>query len=202
MPNNKQPNPRIMRKKFWIWAGVLLSLSAWMFLLGVLVGRGTAPLKFNINKLEHRLLAKRRAADQKEKEMVSGNIQSGPDKTKLDFYETLKKNQTEEKLPPSKTKVQRKQPPGSVSVGSTSTSSIPGLYTVQIASLRSKDSAQSIATNLIKKGFDAFIATSTSRRSGTWHRVRIGNFKKKSDAEKMAKKMKSKSYKPIVVRQE
>ena len=178
-----------------------MSLSAWMFLLGVLVGRGTAPIKFDIDKLEQMLLSKRQAADKKEMEMVSGNIQSGPDKTKLDFYETLKKNQTEEKLPPSKTKVDTKQPSGSTPVVSTHSSSVPGFYTVQVASLRSKDSAQSIAANLIKKGFGAFIATSSSYRSGTWHRVRVGNFKKKSDAEKMAKKMRSESYKPIVVQQ-
>jgi cell division protein FtsN len=201
MSNDKQPNPRMTRKKLWIWTGVLLSLSVWMFLLGVLVGRGTAPIKFDIDKLEKTLLSKRRAADQKEMEMVSGNIQSGPDKTKLDFYETLKKNQTEEKLPPPKTNVDTKQASGSSPVVPIHSSSIPGLYTVQIASLRSKDSAQSIAANLMKKGFDAFIATSSSYGSGTWYRVRVGNYKKKSDAGKMAKKMRSESYKPIVVQQ-
>ena len=85
MPNDKRSNISLKRKRSWVWAGVLLSLSTWMFFLGVLVGRGTAPIKFDIDKLEQTLLMKRKAADQKEMETISGNLDSGPDKTKLDF---------------------------------------------------------------------------------------------------------------------
>ena len=202
MQNDKRPNSLLRRKRSWVWAGGLLSLSAWMFFLGVLVGRGTAPIKFDIDKLEQTLLMKRTAADQKEMETISGNLDSGPDKTKLDFYEDLKKNQPEERLPekPSEKKAGKSPKPAPVKTKKTTSGSVSGLYTVQVASLRSKDSAHRIANSLIKKGYDAFIATS-SYGAGTWYRVRVGNFKQKSDADKIARKVRNEAYKPIVVRQ-
>jgi cell division protein FtsN len=202
MPNDKRSNISLKRKRSWVWAGVLLSLSTWMFFLGVLVGRGTAPIKFDIDKLEQTLLMKRKAADQKEMETISGNLDSGPDKTKLDFYEDLKKNQPEESVPekPSEKETRKSPDPTPVKTKKAKSKSVSGLYTVQVASLRSKDSANRIANGLIKKGYDAFIATS-SYGSGTWYRVRVGNFKQKSDAAKIARKVRNESYKPIVVRQ-
>jgi hypothetical protein len=202
MPNDKRPNSSLMRKRSWVWAGVLLSLSTWMFFLGVLVGRGTAPIKFDIDKLEQTLLMKRKAADQKEMETISGNLDSGPDKTKLDFYEDLKKNQPEESVPekPSEKETKKSPDPAPVKTQKTKSTSVAGLYTVQVASLRSEASAHRIANRLIKKGYDAFIATS-AYGSGTWYRVRVGNFKQKSDANKIAQKMRNESFKPIVVQQ-
>lgn len=71
----------------------IVALSAWMFILGILVGRGTAPVKFDIKRLSEEL-AELRAADLK-KLMAPVELEADEEKTKttLGFYEELKKNE-------------------------------------------------------------------------------------------------------------
>ena len=68
-------------------------ISAWMFVLGVLVGRGTSPVKFDIQKLS-REIKELRAADMKKRvapvEAVTNEEKA---KTTLGFYEELKKSE-------------------------------------------------------------------------------------------------------------
>ncbi len=203
MPNEKYSNSSLTPKKFWARAGILLAVSVWMFTLGILVGRGTAPVKFDIHNLEQTLLDKRQAEAEKEVAATSKDIQSGPRKTELGFYKALKSAKTDDQLSgissKPKTEMTPRQRPEN-NGASPQTRSTAGLYTVQVASLRSKDSAQRIANELIKKGYDAFFASSSSSGAGTWYRVRIGNYKNKSDANNMARLMKKESFQPIVVR--
>ncbi|MDP7077160.1 MAG: hypothetical protein QGI64_02665, partial [Desulfobacterales bacterium] len=66
---------------------MIFFVAAWMFFLGILVGRGTAPVKFNIEKLQKKLAALK-AEDINEK-LTRFTIGSDFDKHKadLDFYE-------------------------------------------------------------------------------------------------------------------
>lgn len=203
MPNEKYPKSRLTNRGFWIKAGVYLAVSAWMFMLGILVGRGTAPVQFDIHRLEQMLLSKRQAADQKEMEALSNDIQSGPKNTELGFYEALKSAKTDDQLSdlPTKSDLKAKtRPKSEKDKVSAEAKSAVGLYTVQVASLRSKESSQRIADELKKKGYNAFVAASSSSGAGPWYRVRIGNYKRKSDAVNMAERMKNESFQPIVVR--
>lgn len=74
------------------WGRYLLVffVAAWMFILGVLVGRGTAPVNFDTQALQKELADLRSAMLQKEREAVEKAIR-GEDKQKnLQFYKALK----------------------------------------------------------------------------------------------------------------
>ncbi|MBC2709859.1 MAG: SPOR domain-containing protein [Desulfosarcina sp.] len=77
------------------WGRYLLIffVAAWMFVLGVLVGRGTAPVHFDIQALQKELAALRDAMMQKEREAVEKAIRGEDGKAPLAFYEALKKDE-------------------------------------------------------------------------------------------------------------
>jgi DedD protein len=69
-------------------------ICGWMFFIGVLVGRGTAPLKFDIPQIKEKLKS---SLDRLEKDGATSASKEGSvvkDSTELDFYEDLKKNKT------------------------------------------------------------------------------------------------------------
>ncbi|MFO7495000.1 MAG: SPOR domain-containing protein [Desulfobacterales bacterium] len=69
----------------------LFVLSAWMFGLGVWVGRGTAPLRFDIAKLETELAELKSRLLQEEQQHTAIAQEAASDWSNLDFYEALKK---------------------------------------------------------------------------------------------------------------
>lgn len=69
---------------------LLFFVAAWMFILGVLVGRGTAPVHFDTQALQKELADLRDAMMQKERESVEKAIRGETEKAPLEFYEALK----------------------------------------------------------------------------------------------------------------
>ena len=65
-------------------------VAAWMFVLGVLVGRGTAPVHFDTQALQEELAALRDAMMKKERETVEKAVRGEDEKAPLEFYESLK----------------------------------------------------------------------------------------------------------------
>jgi cell division septation protein DedD len=63
-----------------------------MFIIGVLVGRDTAPVKFDIAGIQKKLEATREELKKKEQLRIQGKSGVIKDKTKLDFYEALRDN--------------------------------------------------------------------------------------------------------------
>jgi cell division septation protein DedD len=70
----------------------LFVLSAWMFGLGVWVGGGTAPLRFDITKLETELAEMTARLLQEEQQRTTIAQEAAGDWANLDFYEALKKS--------------------------------------------------------------------------------------------------------------
>ncbi len=58
-----------------------------------------------------------------------------------------------------------------------------GNYIVQISSWKSRSIAESEALKYSKKGYNSFVETAEVPGRGTWYRVKVGDFKKLSDAE-------------------
>ena len=52
---NKKYRLQLTRKGVWFWIVSIFFISAWMFALGILVGRGTAPVRFDIHQLQKEL---------------------------------------------------------------------------------------------------------------------------------------------------
>lgn len=81
-------------KRRMAWGQYLLVffVAAWMFVLGVLVGRGTAPVHFDTRALQNELAALRDAMMKKDREALEKAIRGEDDKAPLEFYEALKKD--------------------------------------------------------------------------------------------------------------
>jgi DedD protein len=82
---------QISRKGMIIWIGLIIFISFWMFVLGVLVGRGTAPVNLEAGKLEKELAElKARMFTQEQEKMEARQSGKQGDKPELEFYEALK----------------------------------------------------------------------------------------------------------------
>jgi len=104
-PEFKKPFYVLSRKKIAGWFLVILFLCAWMFILGILVGRGTAPVKFDIAALEKKLeAAKGGDGSDQEKAPATQKPVIVEDKTKFEFYEALKDSKVDTNIPALKTK--------------------------------------------------------------------------------------------------
>jgi cell division septation protein DedD len=92
-PEFKKPFIVLTRRKIAGWFFIIFFLCAWMFILGVLVGRGTAPVKFDIAAIEDKLAGSKETDSAGQPEMPAQmDDLTVKDKTKLDFYEALKEN--------------------------------------------------------------------------------------------------------------
>lgn len=122
----KPPPQRKIRRIAWGRYAAIVLIAAWMFGLGVLVGRGTAPVKFDIQKLTRELEHLIAVDVKKLLEPVEVETGDAKTKTELEFYEELKKSgpiapdppprnasrQPEEKAPP--VDISRNEAPPSV----------------------------------------------------------------------------------------
>jgi cell division septation protein DedD len=105
---SKKPFLVLSRRAIAGWLGVIFILCAWMFVIGVLVGRGTAPVEFDIDGLHSKLEKSRQDLKNKQKARSRGDSKIADDKTKLDFYEALPENRED-------TKIDEKKPPRVIS---------------------------------------------------------------------------------------
>ena len=102
---SKKPFLVLSRRAIAAWLGVIFLLCAWMFVIGILVGRGTAPVKFDIDNLQADLEDSANHLGQNQKGQPPGRSDIVRDKTELDFYEALPEDRQDdridkEKLPP------------------------------------------------------------------------------------------------------
>ena len=98
IPLGKKPFLVLSRRAIAGWAAVLFFVCAWMFVIGVLVGRGTAPLKFDTASLQKKLQSARADAAKPAPNRNSRGSTRVKDKTRLDFYEALKENREDAKI--------------------------------------------------------------------------------------------------------
>jgi cell division septation protein DedD len=91
-PLPKKPSVVLSRRAVTGWVCVIFVVCAWMFFIGVLVGRDQAPVKFDIDGIQKKLAASRENLRKKELLRTKGKTEVAKDKTKLDFYEALKDN--------------------------------------------------------------------------------------------------------------
>jgi DedD protein len=243
----KKPFIVLTRRKIAGWAFFIFFLCAWMFILGVVVGRGTAPVKFDIAAIEKKIEAsKKDDLGQQEKIAAPKDSVTLKDKTTLDFYEALKENLEDTKVPalqepkaikpkikkPAKKAVSQKskkttpQKPTSAKAASqkagsqeskpvkTSQKDAPAketvaavektrttgpIYTIQAASVKDPKDADQLVQKLKKGGYPAYRAIGKIPGKGIWFRVRIGEYKSKSEALSMMNKLKKDGFEPILV---
>lgn len=92
---------RMSRKGMMVWIGLMLFLAVWMFVLGILVGRGIAPVNLEAGKLEQELAALKARMLRQEQTRVDARVSGqGGGKTELEFYEVLKDPKQEKPFKP------------------------------------------------------------------------------------------------------
>ena len=246
-PEFKKPFIVLSRRKIAGWLFLIFFLCAWMFVLGVLVGRGTAPLKFDITALEKKIgTAQKDDSARPQKPPARKEAGSVKDKTELDFYEALEENKVDTKVPalkkpktvepkiekPAEKTVSQKPPkappqkrvpakadsqeaaPQKSKTAATSqkkkstneklavvekTHAAGPVYTIQAASVKTVKDADQLVQKLKKRGYPAYRAIGKIPGKGIWFRVRIGEYKNKTEALGVMKKLKKDGYKPILV---
>jgi cell division protein FtsN len=95
----KKPFLVLSRRAIAGWLVVFFFVCGWMFVIGVLVGRGTAPIKFDISELQKKLEIGREDHEQKEQGRPLEVPESIKDKTDLDFFEALKDDRDDANVP-------------------------------------------------------------------------------------------------------
>ena len=85
---------------------------------------------------------------------------------------------------PQSTEVEQPRPKPTV------TMTEEGNYTVQVSSWRSSANARRDAERYKAQGFDAYVQTADiPSKGGTWHRVRVGRFATKEEAEQLTQEL-------------
>ena len=96
LPEKRKSSPS--RKGLAIWICLIFFVSAWMFTLGILVGRGTAPVQFDIEELQNELVALKEAVVKKELKRFKIDSNAADNKTEINFNEELKVTREEDSL--------------------------------------------------------------------------------------------------------
>lgn len=72
-------------------------------------------------------------------------------------------------------------------------------YTIQVSAFRSLEQASELKGRLSKKGYGAYVQSVDLSDKGTWYRVRVGGFRDKERAERMAGDLRTRENLPAVV---
>ena len=218
-PKKKNSSTQWTRKGVTLWICLTFFACAWMFVLGIFVGRGTAPVKFDMEKLENELAALKEAVIKKEFDRYKPDSNSEDNKTRMGFYEALKNTGEEERLKvetpqnkptPLPKKAVSKTKKRLVSKKTATTrkkkpiSSITSVknnknFTIQVAALKDPKVANNLVAKLKKKGYPAYRSIGKIPGKGIFYRIRIGSFKNRSEAGIIFNRLKKEKIKAIIV---
>ncbi|MBW1739806.1 MAG: SPOR domain-containing protein [Deltaproteobacteria bacterium] len=196
---------QLTRKQLFLWLGIAFLAMAWMFILGIIVGRGLSPVRFDLQKLKKELIVLKGEALKKERARFKIGIDNPTGKSDLDFYEILTDKKEEARSKFAKARKARKKsakgpakPPKRSEVNKTGWQ---GLLTIQVASFKSAETARQMAVSLKRKGYDAYVVTVNVPEKGPYHRVRVGHFQDSSEAGREAVRLKQEKLEAIIVRE-
>ncbi|MFC1885769.1 SPOR domain-containing protein [Thermodesulfobacteriota bacterium] len=205
-----------------LWFGLLFFVSVWMFVLGIIVGRGTVPVKFNVEKLYRELAELKQTLIKQELRRYKIEPDDNGTKPNLDYHEALKnpkedigllplspepqkKRVLEKSGKPSKVirspvknssaaKVKKDQP-----ATIPQTASAKKRLTIQVISVKDKHAADEVVKKLKQNGYPAYRISGQIPGKGLYYRVRIGPFTSKSQAQSVMSRLKKGRYKPLLI---
>jgi DedD protein len=200
-----------------LWIGLFLFACGWMFVLGILVGRGTAPVQFDIKKIQEELASLKAAVIKKEHLRFKIDPDAAGHKTDMDFYEGLKKSehgaehkkkqlevasQQNETPLSTATDLERKNrdtrakgnavdpSPKGLPAESGSEAETENKFTIQVSALRDPKVADRMVAKLKDKWYPAYRSVAEIPGKGVWYRVRIGSFQSKAEAQSTLERLK------------
>lgn len=193
-----------------LWAVGLLFVLAWVFVLGIFVGRGFLPgnvTAFSDMKTRVKRIQSMINRDEPVKEPDRDKKETNP---QLAFYESLSSKKDEVKKqwqtpPPKKTpavpRLRASIPSGEnrpniapsdqkpAERKKTESSGRAAYFTIQLASLRDPGTAEKLVDHLNQKGYSAVYYYQVEVRGRTYYRVRYGRFDTREDAEKYVREL-------------
>ncbi|MBW2368018.1 MAG: SPOR domain-containing protein [Deltaproteobacteria bacterium] len=207
----------------WRQVSITVLISLWMFILGVLVGRGTSPVKFDMESIQEQMSRLKTDAVQETKRRYKIKFKEMDQRGELDFPEDLKKPSTDLQAPSDRLLVEKLngsrssvEPNAASSVTNRATQPNvprktqaaifkkngrqPALLTIQVAATQNADYANQVVSRLVRKGFQAYRTSGQSRASGTWYRIRVGRFSNRAEAHAIMEKLKAERFSPIVIK--
>ena len=190
------------RKQFFLGLGLAFLAMAWMFTLGILVGRGLSPVRFDVQNLKKELMALKQEAlkrDQARFKIETDNLSENPD---LDFYKILTDKKEEARFK-SAQKHERATKPHVIPIKTSMVNKTgrQGLLTIQVASLQSSKKAKQVIDRLKSKGYEAYESRVSVPGQGTYHRVRVGHFENSREAGRVAARLKQDNLETMIVRE-
>ncbi|MCF8035849.1 MAG: SPOR domain-containing protein [Desulfobacteraceae bacterium] len=193
------------------WLALIFTASACMFILGVLVGRNTAPVHFDMENLDKKI-------SQLEESVVAGiSEQPGrsapediPDEVAFEFYDKLKEEEEIDEHAAGRPRVltakYNKPPPSEMQVEAAEgektekdettekdekarepapprRQALEKEYAIQVASLRNIERAEKVREKFRAKGYPAFTQVTVVEGKGRYCRVRLGPYKNRTQAQ-------------------
>jgi cell division septation protein DedD len=222
----KKPFIAISRKALAGWVVVVFIISGWMFGVGVMVGRGTAPIAFDLDQLKRTLESLQKSAQPAPKNGPRPQPSEMKNKTDLGFYESLPKRKEEAEIPnlqpppaarpepaapkpagaPATAKAEKPAAPPAPAAASQPAPAPPPApptagrpLTVQVAAVKSEEEARQLAEKLRQRGYASYIEPTAIPDKGTWYRVRMGEFPSKEFARSTMERLQKDGFSPNVV---
>jgi cell division septation protein DedD len=85
----------LTRKQFFVWFALTFFAMVWMFVLGILVGRGLSPVRFDVPKLKDELVTLKEKVLPTEEEVSEAEKTATSEIPDLEFYKALREKGTE-----------------------------------------------------------------------------------------------------------
>ena len=190
-PSPKQKSSKKQSRKGLIpWIGLTLFACAWMFVLGIFVGRETVPVRFDIEKLQNELAALKERVIKKELDQYKLDSNADVTKTKMKFYETLKKSGREEGL---QNKVVKK-PKNSLPEKAVSLKKIKKPSKSIDSARREKKSDLKELTKDIPPAGKANRGVSEQERAGMKFTIQVASVRDFRDADKLVSQLKKNGF--------
>ncbi|MFH1981142.1 MAG: SPOR domain-containing protein [Pseudomonadota bacterium] len=210
-PSDSGRRPPLLQKLL----GLLL-LSVFMFTVGVFVGRGTAPVKFDIPGIQERLKSLRAEAFREDAQRYRIESETPGDRRPMKFREVLRNPADPPAAPPAGAAagatppaVNRPKPaaspatapadrPAPAATAPAETSERP--YILQVASMKEGEAAAAMVEKLKKQGYPAYRESIEIPDKGVWYRVRVGAYPDREAAEAAQLKMGAVAKGAMVIR--
>jgi cell division septation protein DedD len=202
LPFPKKPVPVIIihNKNFFRWLISSFMVCGCMFVLGILVGRNTAPVQFDVDSLEKKLINLQDSVLKKEKQRIAVDdfeADPAPFIEPVDIIDTLKdkgkKPQVyEQYVPPVLTPKYAKTPPSKEQVKLAKSEPEPKKKTIRSTPVKKSEPViKKKATAEVEKKIKA---PPEQKKPGTGFAIQVASLKNQQKAKSLTKTFKKKGY--------
>ena len=192
----------------------LLLLSVFMFAVGVFVGRGTAPVQFDIPGLQARLKSLRDEAFKEDVQRYRIESETPGDRRPLKFREVLRKPVDPVAAPPADTagapSPAARRPKSFSPAAAPADRSDPSApaqaedssrpFILQVASMKDGAAAAAMVDKLKLRGYPAYRESIEIADKGQWYRVRIGEYADREAVEKIQSELGAMAQGAMIIR--